>query len=794
MSTAPPAGQPDRPSAPLRPLQPRPWRPPALPAPLTPLVGREDEVAALVARLAPPDGRQRSMLTLTGPGGVGKTRLALAVATAVADRFDDGVGFVPLAAVRDPALVLPTIERSLGIQEMPGELAIERLRVALRHREFLLVLDNMEHLMGAAATIAELLATCPRLAVLTTSREVLRVSGEQVIDVPPLGFPEAGQPISDGEIEGHDAVRLFLERARAAGASADMNLDAVVEICRRLDGLPLAIELAATHVAHLALPTLAERLERRLPLLTAGPRDLPARLRTMRQTIAWSHDLLDEAERSLFRRLSVFTGGFTLDAAEAIAGGAPGTFDTLVSLIDKSLVRLAGDAGLATRYYMLETIREFAAERLEASGEAEEMRRRHAAWFLGIAESAFRDFWARAHDAAAIAALVPDDDNLRADLRWAVSAEPPTALALAGALGPYWYHRGALEEGRAWLERTFSLVTSDTPPAVRARALIGTGFFASVHGDYARASPLLEAGLAAYRRLGDTWWIAQTQYFRAGVAHRRGDYGASMVLLEEAQAMFAAQGDGAAEAMTLHMLARTAWLAGQERRAIDCAEAARAGAAAAGGTMYLARSLAVLGFLRVELGEGQAAEAALVESLTLMRDSADLVAPGDHLALLAVAAAACGQYEAAVCLVAAVDTGMRDFGFTLEGMNRAGYERSHRIAQAGLGDASFAAVYDAAVGLSMPEAVGRALARIRAAASAPNTRPGRGIGPGDVALTPREADVLRRLVTGMSNPEIAEALYISPRTAQAHVTHILAKLGVASRTEAAAQAIRDGLV
>lgn len=795
MSATPPSGQEPRRSVPQPPLPPQPWRPPELPVPLTPLVGREHEVAAIVDLLWRPNRPDRvRLLTLNGPGGVGKTRLALAVALALADTFADGVGFVELAPVRDPALVLPTVAHALGVRDAVAQPVADQLRSALRHRELLLVLDNMEHLTDVSPHVIELLTACPRLTVLATSRTVLHVSGEHVFAVPPLAVPGNDRQDIGEEVGASPAVRLFVMRARAAMHDfglGDEDVPVVVEICSRLDGLPMAIELAAVHVTHLSLPALAERLKQRLPFLKGGSLDQPQRLQTMRGTIAWSHDLLTPEEQTCFRRLAVFTGGFTLAAAESVTG-EPGVFDTLVSLVDKSLLRLADDA---TRYLLLETIREFAAERLEASGEEDEMRRRHAGWFLSVAETAFRDFWLHAHDAGALAALAPDDDNMRAALSWSISADPPIALALAGALSPYWYHCGVFDEGRAWLERTLPESAPGIDVATRARAILATGFFAGVSGDSARAESLLADSLEVYRTIGDDWGVAQTQYFRGGIAHRQGDYGKSRARLEEARAMFVAQGDVASEAMTLNMLARTAWLAGQERRAIDCAEAACIAAATVGGAMYHARSLAVLGFLRAELGEGQAAEEALVESLHLMRSGADLaVATRDQLSLLAAAAAGCGHLGVAACLVAAVDTGMRDHGFALEGMNQAGYERAYRVARAGLGDAAFTAAYDAAVGLHLPEAIGKSIVQIGAATNAPTTRPEHAIGTDGTSLTPREADVLRLLVLGRSNPEIGDLLFISPRTVQTHVTHILAKLDVTSRTEAAARAIHDGFV
>jgi predicted ATPase len=357
-------------------------------------------------------------------------------------------------------------------------------------------------------------------------------------------------------------------------ALEDEDVAAVAEVCRRLDGLPLAIELAAAHVPHLSLPALAERLERRLPLLTGGARDLPARLQTMRQAIAWSHDLLDAAEGVLFRRLAVFAGGFTLEAASALADGGESVFDTIASLVDKSLLRRMDGTDGEPRYMMLETIRQFALEQLDASNETGNIRHRHAAWCLVMAEGSWQRFWAESHDARAITELAADDANLRAALAWTLGSEPDVALRLAGALSVYWYHRGQFEEGRMWVERALAVASPDSAEDALARVTLATGFFADLLQDDARAASLLDEGLARYRRLGDTWGIAHAQYFRAGFALRRGDLPLATTRFEEALAAFAASGDLAAEAMTLAPLARIAYQAGDMERAVSRVEAA----------------------------------------------------------------------------------------------------------------------------------------------------------------------------------------------------------------------------
>jgi predicted ATPase/class 3 adenylate cyclase len=484
-----------------------------LPVPLTPFVGREREVAE-VAGLLTSDGVR--LATLTGPGGTGKTRLSLAAAAAAADAFPDGVWWVPLAALRDPALVLPSIGQAVG----SGSDVAERIGA----RRMLVVLDNLEQVVEAAGDIGRLLEACPGLAVLATSREALRIAGEHQYAVDPLDAAEA--------------VKLFEVRAVAVRRDFVATPE-VREICRRLDDLPLAIELAAARVKVLAASAILERLDRALPVLTGGARDAPERQRTLQGAIAWSHDLLDEQEQVLFRRLAVFRGGWTLEAAEEVTES---DLDTLGSLVDKSLVRQRDD-----RFLMLETIREFALERLAGSGEDGVMRDRHAVWAAALVAEA--EPHVRVDDPAWVARLERDHDNLRAALdRLEAAGRRDELLSLAAGLWRFWYLRSHLQEGRRRLEGALDgaegSVSPLSAPSLRAKALLGISVLALNLGDVGAARARAEDALAILRDEGDDWGVAYATFMVANAAaNEEGDLTEALELLRQAERRFEALGD-----------------------------------------------------------------------------------------------------------------------------------------------------------------------------------------------------------------------------------------------------------
>ena len=483
-----------------------------LPLQLTSFIGRRREVDEAKKALG-----ETRLLTLTGPGGTGKTRLSLQVAAEAQDEHPDGTYFVALAPLTDASLVAPTIAQALGLREQPGRPAMEIILEHLRGHRVLLVLDNFEQVLDAADQVGELLGSSPDLRVVVTSREALHVQGEREYPVPTLGLPDPARLPPLEALSQYEAVALFIERARAVRPDFQItneNAPAVAEICARLDGLPLAIELAAARVKLLSPQAMLKRLENRLTLLAGGARDLPARQQTLRGAIAWSYDLLDEEERRFFARLSVFLGGFTLEAVDAVCaeGLATDALDGVSSMVNKSLLRQTESPHGEPRFFMLETIREFATERLAESEDAATVPARHAAYFLDVAASAAPDLFG-AKQADLLDALQQDHDNFRAAITWAAdSRELSTALRLGGALWRFWQMRGHLREGAERLGQLVDSPGAEEDPEALAAALEGAGGITYWMGRWDEAERYYTRCLELRRRLGDRAALAEALY------------------------------------------------------------------------------------------------------------------------------------------------------------------------------------------------------------------------------------------------------------------------------------------
>ncbi|HVF99500.1 MAG TPA: tetratricopeptide repeat protein [Chloroflexia bacterium] len=514
-----------------------------LPVQPTPFIGRDKEVEAVCALLRREAVR---LVTLTGPGGTGKTRMAVQVGGQLLLDFRHGVFFVALASITDIALVATTIAQTLGVMEAAHRPIVETLKAYLRDRHILLILDNFEQIVDASPVVADIMSGAAGLKVLVTSREILHLRGEHEFPVPPLGLPDTRHLPPPESLAQYEAVRLFVDRAVALRPDFEVTSDnapAVAEICASLDGLPLAIELAAARIKILSPEAMLSRLQNhgvdggngRLKLLVGGHRDLPARQQTLRSTIGWSYDLLNEGERMLFRRLSVFAGGRSFEAIEAVCnadGALPlDTLEGTASLVDKNLLQQRPGLTGEDRFVMLETIQEYAREQLEESDEAEALQEQHATYFMEMAERAEPELRGP-RQAEWLERLEAEHDNLRAAIRWATeNGRTETALRLGAALVEFWKARGHLTEGRTWLEA--ALETSNTPTQARARALMSAGNLASAQGDYARASAVLLESLGLFRQLGDRVRIASTLKNLGNDARLQGNYDAAYTYFEE---------------------------------------------------------------------------------------------------------------------------------------------------------------------------------------------------------------------------------------------------------------------
>ncbi len=685
---------------------------------LSPLVGREKEIAEIQDLLRRADAR---LVTLTGIGGTGKTTLAQAVARTMLANFKDGVFFVELAGITNPELVASTIAQSVGVKEAGGRPILETLKDSLREKQMLLVIDNFEQVIDAAPLIAELIAVTGELKILMTSRILLHLSIEREYAVPTLTLPSSPQ-IPVEELSNYEAIKLFVERARNAKpnfALTNENAESVAEICARLDGLPLAIELAAARVKILSPQAILAKLEHRLKLLTGGARDLPARQQTMRGAVEWSYDLLTEDEKCLFRRLSVFAGGFTFEAAETVCSGQlaegnrqkaegsqeqltdarvdqtsapndnrllptanrqlptadcrlPSDFDVLdliTSLVNKSLIVSKEQAGGDLRFRMLEVVREYALESLEAGCEAEAMRRNHVAYFLALGEEAEPHLQGET-PTEWLSRLEEEQDNLRVALRWSLEKEAITAARLTAAIRWFWVYRSLLTEGHKWLKAVLKCESPDIPAAVRFKLLHGLATLTRYRGDYERAREIYEKILAESRAADDLLQITYSQQGLGLVAFHQGDFTGARKFYEEALVISRRIEDKFGIACGLNNLGDLARVAGDDAAARPLIEEAVAIFRQLGNKRSVSANIYNLGAVAYGEGEFAAARSYFAECLATALEFGYKPTISYSLDGFAALAVKSGEPEPAAKLAGAAERLIESIGYEIEPAER----------------------------------------------------------------------------------------------------------------------------
>jgi non-specific serine/threonine protein kinase len=661
-----------------------------LPYQLTSFIGREQEIAQLVELVT-----ANRLVTLTGAGGAGKTRLALEVAAQVVESCPDGVWLVELASLSDASLVLQTLARALGLTEQPGKRLIDTIADHLASKRLLLMLDNAEHLLDACVQLVDRILRCSSSVVmLVTSRQRLGLAGERTYRVPSLTVPDRTEQLAPERISSYEGVRLFVERAQLLRRDFEVtssNATAVASICYRLDGIPLAIELAAPRLVSMSVKELNQRLDERFALLTGGSRAALPRHRTLRSLIDWSYDLLTSSEQAMLSRVSVFAGGWTLATAEQVCTGngieAPEVIDLLASLADKNLV-LADEKQGKTRYRMLETVRQYAKDRLRESGEEAQWRNRHLASFLGLAEEAFPEVRGPSPQVW-LDRLAAEHDNLRAALGWSAATSQEQGLQLAASLYRYWFIRGHLTEGREWYARLLEALPSDTALVDRARALNNAGILARVQGDHAAAQTLLQESLAIGRELNAPKRITAALGNLAIVAMEQARYEDAEALLQETAMLERAIGDRLALAGTLENLGVLLRVRGDYPAARLLLEESLTTMRDIGERLGEAVLLRSLGLVECAQGNLKAAERHLREALTICQEISDRVDAADAIEGLALVAVAMDAPRQATRIWGAAERLREELGSPMPPYEQAAYVRAMAHARATFGDEAF---------------------------------------------------------------------------------------------------------
>jgi len=796
-----------------------------LPARSTDLVGRDRELETIREHMLQPETR---LLTLTGPGGAGKTRLGVEAAVALLAAFRDGVFFIDLSSVAHPHLVASAVAQILGLHETGAEPVLESLKRFLRSRHVLLVLDNFEHVLPAAADVVELIESCPSLKVLATSREPLHLQLERDVPVHPLAVPDLRRPQTAAALGECSSLALFVQRARAAQPDFTLNegnVRSVAEICVRLDGLPLAIELVAARMKVLTPAAILARLDRQLMLLSSGERHFPGRHRTLQATIDWSYELLTPGEQALFRRFATFAGGWTLRAAEAVADVSElNVLEGIDALLDKSLLWRGTQPDAEPRFGMLETVRAFARNQLEASGERETTRHRHAAYFLAQAERLDSELLGP-RQTPSLDLLERELDNIRAALEWSQDTDRVTGLRLASALWLFWFLRGRLSEGRGRIEGF--LATAEPSRSARAKALFAAGFLAQSQGDYDAALAMHQESAAIYRELGDRAGSGLALFGLGRVAYEQGKLAAARELLEESLMIAREFKDETAIGLRVTSLAHVALEASDLVRARALFDEGLSRWRRLGGRQGVAYALSGLGdVLRVE-GDAAAARPLYEEALAIQRglgdranmpitlrrlgfvtlEQGDLPAAGAYLeealtlseelgsrsglatSLEAVAALAAQRRPSDAIRLAGAAAALRDAkGAAAPASWRT--EIAQRLAPALRAVSRGARLAGWAEGQSMTteNAVACAITTARAigneAASRTDATP----------LSPREREIVTLVAQGLTSRQIADRLVVTERTVDTHLEHVRDKLGVRSRAQITAWAAASGIL